>query len=116
MRNRGDVRRAVVGLVRRALIWSLLAGVLLLPAGAGASDSQATIKVPKVDEYVVLYAAGVAPGEARAAIAAAGGTILRENLAVGVATVRVNRHDGRFRQTMATCVRISGANTGHLQL
>ena len=101
--------QSVVGLVRRALIWSLLAGVLTLPAGTGTGDSQATVRVPVVDEYVVLYAEGVAPGTARAAIAAAGGTILRENPAVGVATVRVTRHDGRFLAAVGLQTALAGA-------
>jgi subtilisin family serine protease len=54
------------------------------------------VRVPVVNEYVVLYAEGADPGTARAAIAAAGGVILRENLTVGVATVRSTRRDGRF--------------------
>ncbi len=97
------------GLVRRALIWSLLVGVLVLPAGTGATDSRVTTRVPSVDEYVVLYAEGIAPEAARAAIRAVGGTILRENLAVGVATVRVNRHDGRFLAAVGLQAALAGA-------
>ena len=99
----------MVSLARRALIWSLLMATLVLPTGTGASAGQAPIKVPTVDEYVVLYAAGAAPGAARAAIGAAGGTILRENLAVGVATVRTTRRDGRFMAAVGLQPALAGA-------
>ena len=39
-------------------------------------------------EYVVAYADGVSAATARAAVKAAGGTILKENTRVGVATVK----------------------------
>src|SRR5436190_12416989 len=39
-------------------------------------------------EYVVAYADGATTAAARAAVKAAGGTILKENARVGVATVR----------------------------
>src|SRR5690242_12468888 len=41
-------------------------------------------------EFVVLYAEGASLDAARAAVKAAGGTIVRENAAVGVATVRTS--------------------------
>jgi subtilisin family serine protease len=49
------------------------------PAGA--------VEPPGEQEFVVLYVEGAAPDAARAAIAAAGGTIVTENADVGVATV-----------------------------
>ena len=39
-------------------------------------------------EYVVLYAQGASLSAAHAAVAAARGTVVKENIAVGVATVR----------------------------
>ncbi|HWL37703.1 MAG TPA: S8 family serine peptidase [Frankiaceae bacterium] len=44
-------------------------------------------------EFAVVYAAGVSPAAARAAIERAGGTLVRENAAVGVATVTTTRGD-----------------------
>jgi subtilisin family serine protease len=41
----------------------------------------------EANEYVVLYAEGASVATARAAVRAAGGTIVRENVQVGVATV-----------------------------
>jgi len=58
---------------------------LALPAYAGPTKPQAT---GQAAEYVVLYEKGASLEKARAAIKAAGGTILRENTAIGVATVR----------------------------
>ena len=50
---------------------------------AGAAEGQAASQ----QQYVVVYAAGASTDAAHAAIAFAGGTILKENKAVGVATV-----------------------------
>ncbi len=58
----------------------LLAGIV--PAAMAAPAKQAQ------REFVVVYADGVSVKAARAAISAAGGTLVRENAAVGVATVR----------------------------
>jgi subtilisin family serine protease len=55
----------------------LLIGVF--PAVAAQGDER---------EFVVLYAKGVSLDAARAAVKAAGGTIVKENTAIGVATVR----------------------------
>jgi subtilisin family serine protease len=44
-------------------------------------------------DYAVVYAAGVSADAAHAAIARAGGTVLSENTAVGVATVHSDRSD-----------------------
>ena len=72
--------------MRRTLIGVLLAvvaGVLSAPTSAGAASAQSA-----TGEFLVLYKAGASPVAARAAIRAAGGTIVRENTAVGLATVR----------------------------
>ncbi|HEU0132098.1 MAG TPA: S8 family serine peptidase [Mycobacteriales bacterium] len=60
-----------------------LAATVPQSAGAGGATS----------EFAVLYASGVSPSAAHAAIERAGGTIVRENAAVGLATVRTNRTD-----------------------
>jgi subtilisin family serine protease len=90
--------------VRRILIGVLLAvvaGVLTAPTSAGASSAQSA-----TGEFLVLYKAGVSPAAARAAIRAAGGTIVRENTAVGLATVRASAAD--FKQTAARQGAIAG--------
>jgi subtilisin family serine protease len=74
--------------VRRILIGVLVAvvvGVLAAPASAGASSAQSATR-----EFLVLYKAGVSPAVARAAVGAAGGVVVRENTAVGLATVRTS--------------------------
>ena len=61
---------------------ALLAGALLIPA-ASSGPTQATPR-----KYVVLYESDASLAAAHAAIAAAGGTIIEENRAVGLASVR----------------------------
>ncbi len=63
----------------------LLLGVGIQPQSANAGGI--------AQEYVVVYAGRATAEQARAAIAAAGGTLVRENLAVGVATVQAYRAD-----------------------
>ncbi|GLZ15323.1 serine protease [Actinomadura sp. NBRC 104425] len=58
---------------------------LALPASAVPAQPGAQ---GKASEYVVLYKEGVSLSKARAAVQAAGGTIVSENADVGVATVR----------------------------
>jgi len=74
--------------VRRILIGVLVAvvvGVLAAPTSAGASSAQSATR-----EFLVLYKAGVSAAAGRAAVAAAGGVVVRENTAVGLATVRTS--------------------------
>jgi subtilisin family serine protease len=74
--------------VRRILIGVLVAvvvGVLAAPTSAGASTAQGATR-----ELLVLYKAGVSPAAGRAAVEAAGGVVVRENTAVGLATVRTS--------------------------
>jgi subtilisin family serine protease len=74
--------------VRRAVIAAagvVVATALAIPAYAGQTESQTQ---GKSAEYVVLYKEGVSLDKARAAVQAAGGTIVKENTDVGVATVR----------------------------
>jgi subtilisin family serine protease len=74
----------------------LVAAALALPASAGpsgqagtAASSQPSGQLQSANgEYVVAYADGASAAAARAAVKAAGGTILKENGHVGVATVK----------------------------
>ena len=74
----------------------LVAAALALPASAGQSgraaltaQAQRSGQLQSANgEYVVAYADGASTAAARAAVKAAGGTILKENAQVGVATVR----------------------------
>jgi subtilisin family serine protease len=85
--------------VRKVLLVALavlVAAGLALPASAGPSGPGATAASAQPSgqlqsangEYVVAYADGASAAAARAAIKAAGGTILKENGHVGVATVK----------------------------
>jgi subtilisin family serine protease len=74
----------------------LVAAALALPASAGpsgqagtAASSQPSGQLQSANgEYVVAYADGASAAAARAAVKAAGGTVLKENGHVGVATVK----------------------------
>jgi lantibiotic leader peptide-processing serine protease len=85
MRRRGSTLFALL----------IVLGALVPLAGGSASATPHT--------YVVVYEAGATLSQARAAIAAAGGTLVQENAAVGVATVVSNRTDflGRVRSQSA---------------
>jgi subtilisin family serine protease len=85
--------------VRKVLLIALavlVAAALALPAAAGPSGQARTAAQSPSSgplqsangEYVVAYADGVPAATARAAIKAAGGTVLKENTRVGVATVK----------------------------
>jgi subtilisin family serine protease len=81
--------------MNRALNWiSLLALVLgaglavgITPSTVSAQPIAAGALTAEATEYVVLYAEGASLAAARSAVKAAGGTIVRENTKVGVATV-----------------------------
>jgi subtilisin family serine protease len=74
----------------------LVAAALALPASAGpsgqaqsAAQTQSSGALQSANgEYMVAYADGASAAAARAAVKAAGGTILKENTRVGVATVK----------------------------
>ena len=74
----------------------LVAATLALPASAGPSGQARTGAAAQPSgqlqsangEYVVAYADGASAAAARAAIKAAGGTVVKENTQVGVATVK----------------------------
>jgi hypothetical protein len=89
--------------VRKVLLVALavlVVAALTLPASAGpsgqagaaagaAAAAQPSGQLQSANgEYVVAYADGVSAAAARAAIKAAGGTVLKENSKVGVATVK----------------------------
>ena len=84
--------------MRRLLLCALaaiVAGALATPVGAGAqtgSSGQAA-QQSTATEYVVLYKNAASATAAKDAIKAAGGTVLRENSAIGMATVRATRAD-----------------------
>jgi len=85
--------------VRKVLFVALavvVVAALALPASAGQSGQARTAAQAQPSgqlqsangEYVVAYADGASTAAARAAVKAAGGTILKENTRVGVATVK----------------------------
>ena len=71
--------------MRKIAVSVALVGVMAL---LGLPAVQAVTEAGAARSYVVKYEAGVSLAQARAAVRAAGGTILRENVKVGVATVR----------------------------
>jgi subtilisin family serine protease len=85
--------------VRKVLLVALatlVAAAIALPASAGPSGQAGTGASAQPSgqlqsangEYVVVYADGASATAARAAIKAAGGTVVKENARVGVATVK----------------------------
>jgi subtilisin family serine protease len=85
--------------VRKVLLVALaalVAATLALPASAGPSGQARTGAAAQPSgqlqsangEYVVAYADAASAASARAAIKAAGGTVVKENTQVGVATVK----------------------------
>ncbi|RAY11003.1 peptidase S8 [Actinomadura craniellae] len=71
-----------------ALTGGVTAIALAIPAYTAQAQSRAPAETGETREYVVLYKEGAPLKQARADIKAAGGTIVTENTAVGVATVR----------------------------
>ncbi len=74
---------------------SLLGAVLVL-AALGAAGA-ASARTDDDREYVVVYQKGADLGAARQAVEAAGGKIVSENAAIGVATVRSGKGDFKER-------------------
>lgn len=90
--------------MRRILVSALVAltaAALAAPTSAGAGPGRQAQR-----EYIVLYSKGASLAAARAGVAAAGGTLVRENQAVGVATVRSSRSD--FASVAARSAAIAG--------
>jgi lantibiotic leader peptide-processing serine protease len=78
--------------VRRAIAFAACVAVTAaLAAPAQAGPSSTTTSTPR--EYEVLYKDGASLDQAHAAIRSAGGTIVSENKAIGLATVRSSRTD-----------------------
>ncbi len=71
--------------MRRIAVSASLVGLMVL---LGVPAVQAGADAGRTRTYVVKYEAGASLVRARAAVRAAGGTIVRENARVGVATVR----------------------------
>jgi subtilisin family serine protease len=75
--------------VRRAIVLATCAAVTAALAAPAQAGSSTTAKPQgQSAEYVVLYKDGVSLQKAHAAVQAAGGTIISENKAIGLATVR----------------------------
>jgi subtilisin family serine protease len=89
--------------MRRTLFLLVLAAVgLMVPLTAGAAKRPAAKQT-----YVVLYERGASAESARAAIARAGGRIVRQNRKVGVATVR--SANARFVTQVSRSRAVAGA-------
>ncbi len=97
------MRRTLAGVAAAVTFGAALVGSPVGPAGATSHATNGTAAT----EYVVLYADGASPTAARAAIAAAGGSLLKENLKVGYALVRST--DTSFRDRVATSSALEGA-------
>jgi lantibiotic leader peptide-processing serine protease len=89
----------------RRLRMPVLAGALVAAGFAVAATADAE-QAPR--EYVVVYDAAASAQDARAAIADAGGTIVDENAAIGVATVKA---DASFEAKAADEAALEGAAT-----
>jgi len=85
-----------------AALAALLAGVMLLPAQGVTAEEEG-----KQHRYVVLYARSASVESARAAIKRAGGTIVKENTAIGVATVKAGNRG--FAASAASDSALAGA-------
>jgi subtilisin family serine protease len=94
------MRKYVAGV---AVVAVSAVGGLLVSTSAGATDGQAA----GTQEFVVVYAQGASAKAAHAAVAAAGGKIIKENAEVGVATVRSS--NGDFIADAAAARAIDGA-------
>jgi lantibiotic leader peptide-processing serine protease len=83
------------------MVWAAAVLIALGACGAGIAAAATTPK-----EYVVLYDRDAQASEARAAIRDAGGRVMRENHAVGLATVRANVRN--FRASLSDASAIEG--------
>ncbi len=87
--------------------WLALGAVVALLVFPGVSAGRSASQQASSSEYVVLYADGVSLASAHSAIRAAGGTLVKENTAVGVATVRSS--NPRFVRDAAGQAALAGA-------
>jgi subtilisin family serine protease len=92
--------------VRKVFLLAL-ATLAVLVAALPGSVTPATTASQGTSQYVVLYKLSATKTAAHAAITAAGGTIVRENTRVGLATVRSSNSD--FIATVTSKVAIKGA-------
>ena len=97
------MRRALAGVAAAVTLGATF--VVGSPVTAGAT--QHSTNSAGATEYVVLYAEGANPAAARAAIAAVGGTLVKENTKVGYALVR--SADATFRDRVASQPALDGA-------
>jgi subtilisin family serine protease len=88
---------------KRILPVLALAGVV---AATTAGQARSAPRQAPAGDYVVLYANGASLASARLAVRAAGGTIVRENTAVGVATA--TSVDPRFEAAAGTQAALAG--------
>ncbi|GAB2928488.1 S8 family serine peptidase [Rhodococcus aerolatus] len=89
---------------------ALALGLLAVPAqAAGTADtgSQVTTQADVGAQYAVLFTEGTSAAAGRAAVEAAGGTVLAVNEAIGEATVRADR--GSFLTDVAAAPELAGA-------
>ena len=84
-----------------------LATLAVLVAALPGSVTPATTASQGSSQYVVLYKLSATKAAAHAAITAAGGTIVRENTRVGLATVRSSKSD--FLAAVTSKAAIKGA-------
>ncbi|GAB2821819.1 S8 family serine peptidase [Actinocorallia aurea] len=89
--------------MRRTLVSTVMAGALAVSLSAVPAEAEPL----EQQEYVVLYTEGVATSKARAAVEAAGGTIVDENAALGVATVTTT--EAGFTDAVAASAALDGA-------
>ena len=83
------------------MVWAVAALIALGTCGAGIAAAATTPK-----EYVVLYDTDASASAARAAIRDAGGRVIRENGAVGLATIRTKSRN--FRTAVSGAGAIDG--------
>ncbi len=83
------------------MVWAVAALIALGTCGAGIAAAATTPK-----EYVVLYDTDARASAARAAIREAGGRVIRENDAVGLATIRTKSRN--FRAAVSGAGAIDG--------
>ena len=92
--------------MQRVFLLALTALAVLVTALPGSAIPAAKAK-QQSSQYVVLYKVGASKAAAHAAIRAAGGTIVRENTRVGLATVRSS--NARFVTAVMGKAAIEGA-------
>jgi lantibiotic leader peptide-processing serine protease len=100
-------RRSLSRRTRRAVHRTVAAAAALITLGACGAGIAAAATKPK--EFVVLYDREARASAARAAIRDAGGRVIRENDAVGLATIRTKARN--FRAAVSRAGAIDGVAT-----